>query len=606
MSGASRTGRGQVGGWTCAWVALALAALGLSARAQEDAPKPPAVEPPRAAVPPAAVPAAAPPLPRWQARYHGPEEVRGLVGAWIEAGVAQPVALPNTRGGLPVPALQFGGEGPLPLAARPTILLLGGLDGVSLTGCEGVLCVVSDLLEKRATLPSDVAILALPWASPDALADTFAGRANDGRDRLPIDDDGDLRTDEDGPDDVDKDGLVLDMIVEDPTGPLVRSIDPRFLAPARSGDRPRYRLVREGRDDDGDGRFNEDPIGGVALDTSFPVGWSAEPGDAESGELARRAPLPLDDPLSRAIADLVLARPTIAVLVFQGHHGEIARPGGSAASAEASRADAAVFDEVARVFAAATGRVLAGARPLCEAHGHDRRGSILDWVHAVPGALALEIAAWGPDVEHAPEARDVGVKSAGFGDQDANRSGAAPPVTSADRAWARWLDNTRGGIGFVDWHPVDLSDGTKALVGGWEPYSRLNAPAPSLPAATMGLSSFVGRLALGAPRLVIETLEEKRDGDVVTLRWRVLNTGALPTGISTLARGRPEHAPRTELVLPPGARLLWGETSAVLGDLASGSASRELSSVVLAPKGSVIVLRATSGWTAPTSFEVKP
>ncbi len=238
--------------------------------------------------------------------------------------------------------------------------------------------------------------------------------------------------------------------------------------------------------------------------------------------------------------------------------------------------------------------------------GEDRRGTILDWVHAVPGALAFEIAAWGPDVEHGTESRDVGVKSAGFDNPDGPKSGAAPAVTPADRAWARWLDNTRGGIGFVDWHPVDLSDGTKALVGGWEPFSRRNAPAPSLPAATAGLSGFVGRLALGAPRLAIETLEEKRDGDVVTLRWRVQNTGSLPTGISTLARGRPEHAPRAELVLPPGARLLWGETSAVLGDLASGSASRELTSVVLAPKGCVIVLRATSGWTAPATFEVKP
>jgi len=574
-------------------VAFVTCSLFVSALRQENAPKPTPNEPT------AAAPAIT--LPKWQARYHGPEEVRGLVKAWIDAGSAEEVALPTTRGGMATPALQFGADGPLALADRPAIFLIGGMDGVSLTGSEAVLAIASDLIEKRATLPRDVTIVCVPWGSPDALANTFSGRANDGRDALPLDDDGDMNLDEDTADDVDKDGLVLDMIVEDPTGPLARAIDPRFLAPARSGDRPRYRLVREGKDDDLDGKFNEDPTGGVALDVTFPVGWS------EEGEgSVNPAPLPLDDPLSRALADLVLSRPTLAVLLFQGNHGELARPGGIAATAEASKFDGAVFDELARAFAATTGRLQTVARSQREARGIDRRGSALDWIHAVPGALAVEVAAWGPEVERAADARDVGVAAARFDNQDPTKASLAPAVTAADRAWSRWLDNTRGGIGFVDWHPVDLSDGTKALVGGWEPFSRLNAPAASLPAATAGLSAFVGKLALGAPKLVIETLEEKRDGDVVTLRWRVQNSGALPTGISTLSTGRPEHAPRAELVLPPGARLMWGETSAVLGDLNAGSASRELTSVVLAPKGSMITLRATSGWTAPSVLEVKP
>lgn len=602
MAAASRAIRG--GAAVGAFLACALV---VPVPAQEEAQKPVPPAPP-AAVPAAKPddPVAAPAIPRWQPRYHGPEEVRGLVRSWIDARVAEEVALPATRGGLATPALQFGAEGPLALKDRPAIVLIGGMDGVSITGSEAVLAVVSDLLEKRGGLPQDVTIIAVPWGSPDALSDAFLGRANDGRDKLPLDDDGDMAIDEDSPDDVDKDGLVLDMIVEDPTGPFARAVDPRFLAPARSGDRPRYRLVREGRDDDGDGRFNEDPVGGVALDASFPVGWSADANENDASRVTSSAPLPLDDPLSRALADLILSRPTLAVILFQGNHGELARPGGYAATAEASRVDGPVFDELARAFAAATGRTTTVARSQREARGADRRGSALDWIHAVPGALAVEVAAWGPDVERAADARDVGLAPARFDNLDASKTNGAPSVTAADRVWSRWLDNTRGGIGFVDWHPVDLSDGTKALVGGWEPFSRLNAPAASLPAATAGLSTFVAKLALGAPKLRIETLEEKRDGDVVTLRWRVQNSGALPTGISTLATGRPEHAPRAELVLPPGARLLWGETAAVLGDLQAGSASRELTSVVLAPKGSMIQLRATSGWTAPSILEVKP
>jgi hypothetical protein len=538
--------------------------------------------------------------PAWQPRYHSFDEAAQMVAGWIAAGAATRIELPASRGGLSVPALELGAPGPVPLAQRPTIFLVGGLDGVSLTGCEAVLAITSELVEKRATLPPDVAIVVVPWASPDALADTFAGRMAGGRDHLPLDDDGDLAVDEDPPDDVDKDGLVLDMIVEDPTGPLARAADPRFLAAARPGDRPRYRSWREGHDADHDGRYGEDPVGGVVLDLCFPVGWSS----AEASSASRNAPLPLDDPLSRGLADLILARTSLAVLLFQGNHGEIARPGGTEATAAGSSSDAGAYDAVARLFALATGRAQKSARSLREARGADRPGCALDWIHAVPGALAFEVAAWGPEVERGTEPKDVGVTSARFEAKD--DAAGAPAVTAVDRLWARWLDNTRGGIGFVDWHPVDLGDGTKALVGGWEPFSRINAPATSLPAATAGMALFVEKLAQAAPRLSLEVLESKRDGDVITLRWRVQNTGGLLTGISTLAKGRPEHAPRCELSLPPGARLLWGETGSTLADLAPGSASRELTSVVLAPQGSVLTLRATSGWTVPAAREVKP
>jgi hypothetical protein len=593
-------------------VLCATCATVTSVRAQDPTPSPvpgherevqpqaPATTPP---VPAQAPEAAVKTAPVWDARYHSLDDVTQMVAGWIASGAATKVDLPATRGGLGVPALQIGADGPVPLADRPTIFLLGGLDGMSLTGCEAVLAITSDLVAKRATLPNDTTFVVIPWASPDALGDTFAGQPAGGRDHLALDDDGDLAVDEDPPDDVDKDGLVLDMIVEDPSGPLARASDPRFLSAARAGDKPRYRLWREGRDDDHDGRFNEDPVGGVVLDLAFPVGWSLA--NADPSRTAGASVLPLDDPLTRALADMMLARTTMCVLLFQGNHGEIARPGGIESTSAESAHDQAAFDAVARIFANATGRVQKSARSVREARGVDRPGCALDWIHAVPGALAFEIAAWGPDVEHGAEPKDVGVTSARFESKDETTAGA-PPVTPMDRAWARWLDNTRGGIGFVDWHPVDLGDGTKALVGGWEPFSRRNAPATSLPAATAGMSAFVMRLAQSAPRLAIDVIESKRDGDVITLRWRVENTGGLLTGISTLARGRPEHAPRCQLVLPAGARLLWGETGGPITDLAAGSASRELTSVVLAPEGSVLTLRASSGWTVPVSREVKP
>lgn len=525
----------------------------------------------------------------WEARYRSHADVANWASSWIDAALAERVALPDSRGGVGVPAFQFGAPGPTPLDQRPTVFLLGGLDGVSLAGCEGVIRAADELLRARDSLPPTVAFVCVPWAAPDGLARTLAGEPCDGRDRLPVDDDGDLALDEDGPDDVDGDGVILDMLVEDARGAWTRGADARFLVRATNGDRQRYTRVKEGRDDDGDGRFNEDPIGGVVLDLAFPVGWNGEPGGLGGA-------LPLDDELTRALADLMLARPPLAVLAFQGNHGVLARAGGVEGLAwsdgAGSRADVAAV----KLFTEATHREQADPIALRAARDDARPGAALDWVHAVVGALACEVGVWGP-LDERVDPRGI----AGNPRTDTRTVATAEASASnIDVAWARWLDDVRGGIGFVDWHPVDLGDGRAALVGGWLPLARANPPAENLEGATRGLSQFVRKLAVGAPTLELRITEASRDGEVVTVRARLENTGRLPTGLAS-AEGA-----RVTLELPNGARLLWGELDARLGVLDPGATSREITAVALVPVGGTLALNARAPWAAPVHREVKP
>jgi hypothetical protein len=607
---------------------------------------------PAAQTPPApATDTRSPERPRfaYESRYHTLAEVQAMLDGWLRSAPPAPstvpaapstipdapsaspqipstsppapgltierLDLPSTRGGLSVPALQWGiatgTAGKRPLAERPTVFLIGGLDGVSLSGCEAVLSVGAALLNDMSAPPvgpplstSGLTFVAIPWASPDALSATLAGKAHDGRNALPLDDDGDGRVDEDPPDDLDGDGFILDMLIEDPSGPWTRAADPRFLAPARPGDSPRYQLVPEGRDDDHDGRYNEDPPGGIDLNLDFPVGF-----DARAASLRGRPP-PLADATSRALADLMLARKCACVLLFQGNHGLLATPGASRQHPWPSDADVTVFDVLTQAFAHATGRVQSHSVTALDAYGSERGGAALDWIYAVPGALCAEVAAWGPDVEKAPDAKGVAVADALFENAAASqRAGGPPPVSPIDRAWARWLDNTRGGIGFVDWHPVDLGEGKRALVGGFEPFSRLNPPVKSLAAALAGLPAFVQRIASALPQLDVRFDEVRRDGEVCTLRTRVENKGQLPTGLWTTGRSQGGNA-RTgvvvELVLPPGARLLTGEPRVELGHLCAGGASREIAWIVLAAAGSSLQVRVTSPWTSTLEREVKP
>ncbi|MEO6710538.1 MAG: hypothetical protein ABIP42_13245, partial [Planctomycetota bacterium] len=143
------------------------------------------------------------------------------------ASLVRTLDLGTTTDGRKVPALLFGAEGPLALEVRPCVLLLGALDGESPTGGLAVLQVSAELLSEPASLPGGVSFAAVPWASPEALELSLQGRSADGRNTRPVDEDRDGRIDEDGPDDLDGDGAILQMLVEDPDGPWVRPANQR-------------------------------------------------------------------------------------------------------------------------------------------------------------------------------------------------------------------------------------------------------------------------------------------------------------------------------------------------------------------------------------------
>ena len=244
--------------------------------------------------------------------YHDYQEVCLLVDQWVAADPrVEAVPLGESREGRRVPAFRFSSRFPSEegIPARQgtrTVLLLGGIDGRSQAGAEATLWSAHVLLNQIDHLAPDLSFVVVPWAAPDALARVHGAIDWSGRNMAPMDDDGDGLNAEDGPDDIDGDGLVLDMAVPDPeNGAWCFAEDQRFLVPARQGDAPRFRLTREGRDDDQDGLFNEDGAGGVNYNAHFPIGW------ATGSNTAGRGRWPLSESVPRRIADLALR-----VLIF--------------------------------------------------------------------------------------------------------------------------------------------------------------------------------------------------------------------------------------------------------------------------------------------------
>ncbi len=621
----------------------------LDAPRDEAAPMPPT--PPKAPSEPAA----------WDARYHSPREGGELLAAWAAADPLHARVLPwgLSASGVALEALEFA-AGPLDTAAsgaepgsgvdgrapRPRIYLIGALDGRSLAGAEAVLRVTGELLERLANLPPEFVFVSVPFAGHDGLVRLRLGQDSSGANGTPWDNDGDGQLDEDGPDDLDGDGRISSMLLADDSGSWVLSADERFLRPARPGEGPRYLLLPEGNDDDGDGRFNEDGAGGVRPDMNFPLGWDGPRGHPLAGEL------PLSAPESRALVDHILAGETAAVVLFGGEHGGLAFPGGMAAPPWPAGADGPLWERLTADFAGATGRArlspvgqLALGGDLAQLAGAERPGAALDWIYGVAGVLAVELSPWGPRMLVAGGGRalsgslDVG---GGPGAPGADQ-GTAP--AAEDRAWAHWLDNVRGGIGFIDWHPVNLGEGgagRRVLVGGWEPRTRLNPPGEKLGQATEGLGEFVADLAGNLPRLAVRITGVERDGEWVRLAAHVENQGSLPTRLWPTGRwdGRPVQAlappapapggeqlrgapanrdgagtgerslasapVSLELVIPTGAELLAGQSRVLLESLPGGSSGPQAVWLLRAAPGSVFTLRASAPGCRAVEREVRP
>lgn len=97
----------------------------------------------------------------------------------------------------------------------------------------------------------------------------------------PMDDDGDGLYDEDPSEDVDGDGELSMMYIEDPKGTLRLSSDKRQFIQVEDNSFVGLRFRRlgaEGYDNDGDGQINEDDLGGPDPNRTYPFGWSLSSG----------------------------------------------------------------------------------------------------------------------------------------------------------------------------------------------------------------------------------------------------------------------------------------------------------------------------------------
>lgn len=308
---------------------------------------------------------------------------------------AQERTLCTSREGRAVKVLTLtdGGEAD----QKPAIAIIAGLDGRHTIGSDVAARLGARLRAEHGEMLKNYTVYIIAEANPDGLA-RFRANGRSGPDfggaLVPVDDDRDLRTDEDGPRDINGDGVITMMRIEKPapgTGlsatTVIDADDPRLMrAPAADKHEvATHALVVEGLDADGDGRIAEDGAGGVDLTRNFPYLWPETRSDT--------GPYPLCEPETLGIAKFLIERTNIMLVVVYGPGDTIVRVPGAGQFDYTGRVptgiendDKAAFDLLSGVFKDATKM---NAAPSAE-----NAGSLHGWAYAHLGVLSFTTPVW--------------------------------------------------------------------------------------------------------------------------------------------------------------------------------------------------------------------
>lgn len=496
--------------------------------------------------------------------------------------------------------------------SRPAMLVMAGVEGDDLTGSASAWHWLRQLAEgvragdedARALLESTT-LYVVPRLNPDAL-ETYFGEPRFATltDFEPADDDHDGLTDEDGGEDLNGDGLISWMRVEDPEGRyLLDRTDPRVMVEADplKGEKGAWKLLLEGRDDDGDEAWNEDGPGGVNFNRNYPYNYRYFGKDAGRHPVSR--------PETRALADFVVEHANIGIVFTFGRADNLLKaPKGESNPKRPPTAmhekDASFVRELGEAWRKALGLDK-------ELSGNEEPGTFSDWMYYHRGRLSLAARPWSPELALAlaralEKERETGEKppekeegenpeakpeeNAGDSDQpreeradddvDAGEAGQEAEVepdkrSQDERDLLQWAEKHAPQM-FPAWREYDHPDfpDQKVEIGGWAPFAKSVAPPNALTNLVSRHAAFLTELAGRLPRVRVRRVEVKALGkSVYDITAQVENTGYLPLALAQGETTREVFPARVTLEVDEN--LILGGTKRVLVDNLAGSGGME-------------------------------
>lgn len=283
-----------------------------------------------------------------------------------------------------------------PDTAKAAMYIEANIHGNEIQGGEICIYTIWYLMENygkidRITkLVDERAFYIVPTVNPDG-RDYFmhgpGGNARSGH--MPVDDDNDYQFDEDGPEDLNGNGIIEQIRKYVPgQGNYKKStVDPRVMEPVKPGEVGDYIVLgQEGIDHDGDGRVAEDGPGSYDPNRNFASDW--QPNYIQSGAMD----YPFQLPEAKAVNDFWMSHPNIAGLqTYHNNGGMILRSPGAETAGEYPASDVRAYDELGRNAE----RMLPFYRYLVIWSGlYTVHGGVTDWANDGLGILSFSNELW--------------------------------------------------------------------------------------------------------------------------------------------------------------------------------------------------------------------
>lgn len=528
-------------------------------------------------------------------RYYTAEETNRILRSFhaLYPNLTELYSIGRSYLGAELMVMEITNKATGPALEKPGFYLDGGVHSAELTSSAVATWVLGYLLNNYGKDPRITRLLDTmtfyirPKFNPDGSDHVLATDQSVRSSVRPVDEDGDGLYDEDPNEDLDGDGRILTMRIEDPAGGWVVSREnPRLLAPRTPADPcPCYRLLPEGIDNDGDGLFGEDGVGGLDMNRNFPRNWEREHIQQGAG------PFPLSEPETYATVRFITDRPNITGIVH-GHTsgGFVYRLPSAVPPQDFPPIDLSLIIHLGEEYTRTTGRPVIPSSNDPNTHRH---GTLISW-----GYWDRGIIGWVPEY----------VAPAGWvPDYDGDGR-----VTEVEEL--RFNDEVLGGRYFKDWTPFEHPQLGRVEIGGWwNRFWRQNTPPELLEEECALQLEWILYLAEQAPRL---TMGQPRVAAAGEGRWRVevevRNEGYLPTSLTdrgAVGRPGPDGVLRDQVVPPPvvtlhveGGQVVEGRARQVIPHLGGSNPflrevtipSRIVSWLVEAPVGSTVRVTAAS------------
>ena len=440
-----------------------------------------------------------------------------------------------------------------------------------------------------------------PKNNPDG-SDLYLLTAQSNRSTVrPYDDDGDGLLDEDPPEDLDGDGFILQVRKKVEPGKGTMIIDPadksgRLMIRAVDG-KGDYNVSSEGIDNDGDGRVNEDGIGGLDLHRNYVENWRPMPGLDLTGRgwtQGGSGEYPLSETETRAVVLFLLQHPNVSIGQTMDTSVPMLLHGPST-----SRMDEGMFPEDAKLYKYfdAEGKKITGypragdtyydysvgnrgergggmggpggmgAPPAGAAVGGQRGGQTPDPAAALRGS---------PIFGHSPDFGYSYYGSIWYGDELWNGGSLKDydgdgRVTQLERL--RFIDEELGGKYFTPWHKFNHPTLGEVEIGGFNPKFWSQNPPPELLEEWIkkeGLFNMLLYKSLPQVKIVSTRVEPvKKEPGTFEIVSVFTNEGFLPTALKQADLIKIVRPDAVQVALPAGLEFVGSRARQEIGYLQS-------------------------------------